>query len=135
MSIIFTLQSSQVASDVFGQDNLNNDFSYSIYGIQVLSGVFNVWLSWGVVSFSQLKFLSLLSAMAAVLFLGGSFLFMHLVVPIFSFLKLSSSLFLKSAILLSLGMISWSGHLLHVSIPALRFLSFGVSPDLIPSPI
>ena len=135
MSLTLTSQSSQVASDVFGQGNLNNDFSYSIYGIQVLSGVFNVWLSWGVVSLSQLKFLSVLSALAAGLFLGGNFLSMHLVVPISSLLKLSPSLFFKSAILLSLGMISWSGHILHVSVPTLRFLSFGVSPDLIPSPI
>jgi len=134
MSPAFTPQSSQVVSDVFGQGSLNNDFSYSAYGIRILSGVFNVWLSWGVMSSSQLKFLSLLSAMTAVLFLGGGFLSMHLVVPMPSSLKLSSSLFLKSAVLLSLGMISWSGHLLHVSIPALRFLSSGVSPDLIPSP-
>jgi photosystem I P700 chlorophyll a apoprotein A1 len=135
MSPAFTPQSSQVVSDVFGQGSLNNDFSYSAYGIRILSGVFNVWLSWGVVSSSQLKFLSVLSALAAGLFLGGGFLSMHLVVPIPSSLKLSPSLFLKSTILLSLGMISWSGHILHVSVPTLRFLSFGVSPDLIPSPI
>ena len=79
LALIFQL--SQVVSEIFGQGLINFDISNSAYGICTLSGVFNVYISWGIVSTSQLKSLALISALLAIVFLVGKFLYMYLVVP------------------------------------------------------
>ena len=132
--LALTFQLSQAASEIFGQGLINFETSNSAYGIYTLSGIFNVCLSWGIVSTSQLKFLALLSSLIALAFLVGKFLSTYIVVPSAKAFKFGYSFTLKALVLFSLGMISWSGHILHVSIPTVKLVSYSVSPDLIFSP-
>ena len=132
LALIFQL--SQVVSEIFGQGLINFDIYNSAYSICTLSGVFNVYLSCGIVYTSQLKSLALISALLAIVFLVGKFLSMYLVVPSAKTFKFGYSFTLKALVLFSLGMISWSGHILHVSIPTVKLISYSVSPDFILSP-
>merc|ERR1711933_450288 len=44
------------------------------------------------------------------------------------------SFFLKALVLFSLGMVSWSGHIFHISMPTLSLILCGVSPEILPAP-
>jgi hypothetical protein len=61
-------QSSQVVSEVLGQSLINYDYSYSSFGIRILSGLFNIWLSWGIVSSANLIFSTPIHATGFIVF-------------------------------------------------------------------
>ena len=73
-------------------------------------------------------------ASLSIVFLIGKFLSMYLVVPSAKTFKFGYSFTLKALVLFSLGMISWSGHILHVSIPTVKLISYSVYPYFILSP-
>jgi photosystem I P700 chlorophyll a apoprotein A1 len=90
-----------------------------------------MWRSQGLLTYGHLKCASLVSLIASVAFLGVAFYIMH-VWPISSNSSLLS--YRKLSLLFGLASISWSAHIVHISIPTNKLLDSGVDPYLIVSP-
>jgi photosystem I P700 chlorophyll a apoprotein A1 len=102
-------------------------------GIYLSSGLFQVWLSQGIVSISQLKSMTAACLVLSFGILVGSFLQMHLLNNL-SNKKFKTILPHHMSILLGLGSLSWSGHQIHISGPLTNLVGCGVDPSLIPNP-
>ena len=131
-----TSPSAQVVSEIVGQGDLNGDVGGYFQGIYVTSGLFNLWRSSGIISVFQLKCMYLLLlTLGGVCILGTYFHMNFLVYATPTPLSKIKSVSLHHVlILLGLGSIAWSGHLVHVAIPVASFLDSGVFPAFIPTP-
>jgi photosystem I P700 chlorophyll a apoprotein A1 len=107
---------SHLVWELVGQGVLNSDLGGLKEGIRITSGLFQVWLSQGIVSISQLKSMTAASMVLSLGMLVGSFLQMHLLNSV-SLKKFKTILPHHLCILLGLGSLSWSGHQIHISGP------------------
>jgi photosystem I P700 chlorophyll a apoprotein A1 len=107
---------SHLVWELVGQGVLNSDLGGLKEGIRITSGLFQVWLSEGIVSISQLKSISAASMVVSFSFLIGAFIKMHLLGGVAN-KKFKTILPHHLCILLGLGSLSWSGHQIHISGP------------------
>lgn len=132
---VHVLPSAQSVWHLVGQEILNGDVGGYHQGVYITSGLFHLWRTSGITNISQLKVLSIVLQLIALLLLIGSYLHMKPVsFPTYSSYSKIRSVNIHHILLLSgLGSISWSGHQVHVSIPMCRLLDSGIDPSVIPS--
>lgn len=119
--------SSQYASTIIGQSLLNGDTGSELSGTSIVTGIFSVYLTQGLINISCLK-------SASITLLGFSFLFLLLG---YSEMHLATSSVLRAehlVCLIGLASISWCGHIVHIASPSISLLAEGLSPtDILPS--
>ena len=127
--------SAQVVADVVGQGILNADVGGGFHGIQITSGLFQVWRGAGFTNSFQLYCTAIGSLVAAALMLFGGWFHYHKRAPKLEwFQNVESMLNHHLSGLFGLGSLAWAGHLIHVSLPVNKLLDAGVAPKDIPLP-
>ncbi len=127
--------SAQVVADVVGQGILNGDVGGGFHGIQITSGLFQVWRGAGFTNSFQLYCTAIGSLVAAALMLFGGWFHYHKRAPKLEwFQNVESMLNHHLSGLFGLGSLAWAGHLIHVSLPVNKLLDAGVAPKDIPLP-
>ena len=115
--------SAQVVWPIFGQEILNGDVGAGFHGIQITSGLFHVWRAWGFTNEYQLLCTAIGALVMAGLMLNAGVFHYHKAAPKLEwFQNVESMLNHHLAGLLGLGSLSWTGHLLHVSLPTTQLL-------------
>ncbi|NDE21989.1 MAG: photosystem I core protein PsaA, partial [Synechococcaceae bacterium WB9_3_282] len=110
--------SAQVVWPIFGQEILNGDMGAGFHGIQMTSGLFHVWRAWGFTNETQLLATAIGALVMAGLMLNAGVFHYHKAAPKLEwFQNVESMLNHHLAGLLGLGSLSWTGHLIHVSLP------------------
>jgi photosystem I P700 chlorophyll a apoprotein A1 len=123
--------SSHFVTDIVGQDIINADVGGYFSGLPIASGLFQIWRTHGMVSVSHLKLASFATMLFCLALITLGYVIMHLQ-PIRSYSRIVS---IRSALAIAgLSSLTWSGHILHISIPTNTLLSSGVDPSYIPSP-
>ncbi|MDB9358150.1 photosystem I core protein PsaA, partial [Nodularia spumigena CS-587/03] len=127
--------SAQVVWPIVGQDILNGDVGGGFRGIQITSGLFQVWRGWGITSSFQLYVTAIGGLVLAGLFLFAGWFHYHKRAPKLEwFQNVESMLNHHLAVLLGCGSLGWTGHLIHVSAPINKLLDAGVAAKDIPLP-
>jgi len=128
--------SAHVVSSLIGQDILNTSVqSNSFQGIYITSGLFQVWRASGTISVFQMKQQVVVASFGAASTLFAAYFHQHSKYPSLQFYQQFKCLSIHHLILLiGLGSISWSGHLVHISVPIASLLQAGISPEYIPVP-
>jgi photosystem I P700 chlorophyll a apoprotein A1 len=127
---------SQLVWEVVGQGVLNSDLGGYTQGIYITCGLFNVWLTEGIVTLNSLKGISAVGLILASLMVISAYIHMHVATTTSSgslYKKLKTILPHHISIMLGLGSLSWSGHQFHIALPSSLLLSSGVLPKMIPS--
>ncbi len=115
--------SAQQVWAVFGQEVLNGDMGAGFQGIQITSGLFQMWRAWGITSESQLMALAIGALVMAGLMLNAGVFHYHKAAPKLEwFQNVESMLNHHLAGLLGLGSLSWAGHVIHVSAPVTKLM-------------
>jgi photosystem I P700 chlorophyll a apoprotein A1 len=127
--------SAQVVWSVVGQDILNGDVGGGFRGIQITSGLFQMWRASGITNSTQL-FATAIGAlvMAGLMLFAGWFHYHKRAPKLEWFQNVESMMNHHLAGLLGLGSLSWAGHQIHVSLPINKLLDSGVAPKDIPLP-
>jgi photosystem I P700 chlorophyll a apoprotein A1 len=127
--------SAQVVWSVVGQDILNGDVGGGFHGIQITSGLFQVWRGWGMTSSFQLYVTAIGGLVMAGLMLFAGWFHYHKRAPKLEwFQNVESMLNHHLQVLLGCGSLGWAGHLIHVSLPTNKLLDAGVALKDIPLP-
>ncbi|MHC5611539.1 MAG: photosystem I core protein PsaA [Nostoc sp.] len=127
--------SAQVVWPIVGQDILNGDVGGGFHGIQITSGLFQVWRGWGITNSFQLYVTAIGGLVLAGLFLFAGWFHYHKRAPKLEwFQNVESMLNHHLQILLGCGSLGWAGHLIHVSAPTNKLLDAGVALKDIPLP-
>ncbi|MBN3958960.1 photosystem I core protein PsaA [Nostoc sp. NMS8] len=127
--------SAQVVWPIVGQDILNADVGGGFHGIQITSGLFQVWRGWGITNSFQLYVTAIGGLVLAGLFLFAGWFHYHKRAPKLEwFQNVESILNHHLQVLLGLGSLGWAGHLIHVSAPTNKLLDAGVAIKDIPLP-
>jgi photosystem I P700 chlorophyll a apoprotein A1 len=127
--------SAQVVWPIVGQDILNGDVGGGFHGIQITSGLFQIWRGWGITNSFQLYVTAIGGLVLAGLFLFAGWFHYHKRAPKLEwFQNVESMLNHHLAVLLGCGSLGWAGHLIHVSAPTNKLLDAGVSVKDIPLP-
>ncbi len=127
--------SAQVVWSVVGQDILNGDVGGGFHGIQITSGLFQVWRGWGITSSFQLYVTAIGGLVMAGLMLFAGWFHYHKRAPKLEwFQNVESMLNHHLSVLLGCGSLGWAGHLIHVSLPVNKLLDAGVALKDIPLP-
>ncbi|MEH1855223.1 MAG: photosystem I core protein PsaA [Nostoc sp.] len=127
--------SAQVVWPIVGQDILNGDVGGGFHGIQITSGLFQVWRGWGITNSFQLYCTAIGGLVLAGLFLFAGWFHYHKRAPKLEwFQNVESMLNHHLQVLLGLGSLGWAGHLIHVSAPTNKLLDAGVAIKDIPLP-
>jgi photosystem I P700 chlorophyll a apoprotein A1 len=127
--------SAQVVWPIVGQDILNGDVGGGFHGIQITSGLFQVWRGWGITNSFQLYVTAIGGLVLAGLFLFAGWFHYHKRAPKLEwFQNVESMLNHHLAVLLGCGSLGWAGHLIHVSAPINKLLDAGVAVKDIPLP-
>ncbi|MDB9378603.1 photosystem I core protein PsaA, partial [Nodularia sphaerocarpa] len=127
--------SAQVVWPIVGQDILNGDVGGGFRGIQITSGLFQVWRGWGITSSFQLYVTAIGGLVLAGLFLFAGWFHYHKRAPKLEwFQNVESMLNHHLAVLLGCGSLGWTGHLIHVSAPINKLMDAGVAVKDIPLP-
>ncbi|WP_016952350.1 photosystem I core protein PsaA [Anabaena sp. PCC 7108] len=127
--------SAQVVWPIVGQDILNGDVGGGFHGIQITSGLFQVWRGWGITSSFQLYVTAIGGLVLAGLFLFAGWFHYHKRAPKLEwFQNVESMLNHHLSVLLGCGSLGWAGHLIHVSAPVNKLLDAGVAIKDIPLP-
>jgi len=123
----------QLVWSIVGQDILLRDVGGYFQGIDITSGLFQLWRSSGMITQTQLKYACLgASLLGTVICILGSYFHMHISWPSsWYYMKFKSLSAHHLFVLFGLGSISWAGHLFHISMPVNRILDSGVDPALI----
>ena len=115
--------SAQQVWAVFGQEILNGDMGAGFQGIQITSGLFQMWRAWGITSETQLMALAIGALVMAGLMLNAGVFHYHKAAPKLEwFQNVESMLNHHLAGLLGLGSLSWAGHVIHVSAPVTKLM-------------
>ena len=115
--------SAQQVWAVFGQEVLNGDMGAGFQGIQITSGLFQMWRAWGITSETQLMALAIGALVMAGLMLNAGVFHYHKAAPKLEwFQDVESMLNHHLAGLLGLGSLSWAGHVIHVSAPVTKLM-------------
>jgi photosystem I P700 chlorophyll a apoprotein A1 len=127
--------SAQVVWPIVGQDILNGDVGGGFHGIQITSGLFQVWRGWGITNSFQLYVTAIGGLVLAGLFLFAGWFHYHKRAPKLEwFQNVESMLNHHLAVLLGCGSLGWTGHIIHVSAPINKLLDAGVAAKDIPLP-
>ncbi|MEO1404312.1 MAG: photosystem I core protein PsaA [Cyanobacteria bacterium J06635_1] len=127
--------SAQVVWPIFGQEILNADVGGGFHGIQITSGLFQLWRGAGYTNSAQLAATAVGALVAAGLMLNAGVFHYHIKAPKLEwFQNVESMLNHHLAGLFGLGSLSWAGHLIHVAVPVNKLLDSGVAPGDIPLP-
>ncbi|BAZ79094.1 photosystem I core protein PsaA [Sphaerospermopsis kisseleviana CS-549] len=127
--------SAQTVWPIVGQDILNGDMGGGFHGIQITSGLFQVWRGWGITSSFQLYVTAIGGLVLAGLFLFAGWFHYHKRAPKLEwFQNVESMLNHHLSVLLGCGSLGWTGHLIHVSAPVNKLLDAGVAIKDIPLP-
>ena len=127
--------SAQVVWSIVGQEILNGDTGGNFQGLQITSGLFQVWRASGIVSEFQLYVTAFAGLIfAGLLFFAGWFHYHKAAPKLEWFQNVESMLNHHLSGLLGLGCLSWAGHQVHVALPINKLLDSGVSPKDIPLP-
>ncbi len=127
--------SAQVVWPVFGQEILNADVGGGFHGIQITSGLFQLWRASGITNTTQLYATAIGGLVMAALMLFAGWFHYHKAAPKLEwFQNVESMLNHHLAGLLGLGSLSWAGHQIHVAVPINKLLDAGVAPQDIPLP-
>ncbi|QSJ17906.1 photosystem I core protein PsaA [Nostoc sp. UHCC 0702] len=127
--------SAQVVWPIVGQDILNADVGGGFHGIQITSGLFQVWRGWGITNSFQLYVTAIGGLVLAGLFLFAGWFHYHKRAPKLEwFQNVESMLNHHLQVLLGCGSLGWAGHLIHVSAPTNKLLDAGVALKDIPLP-
>jgi photosystem I P700 chlorophyll a apoprotein A1 len=127
--------SAQVVWPIVGQDILNGDVGGGFHGIQITSGLFQVWRGWGITNSFQLYVTAIGGLVLAGLFLFAGWFHYHKRAPKLEwFQNVESMLNHHLAVLLGCGSLGWTGHLIHVSAPINKLLDAGVPLKDVPLP-
>merc|ERR1711933_600143 len=127
---------SQYVWEVVSQGTLNAELGGFSQGIYITSGLFNIWITQGIISLNTLKGISTVGLLGAGLILVSSFLHMHISIQHETgglYKKLKTILPYYLSIMLGLELSSWSGHEVHIANPTLKMLERGIEPGIIPS--
>ncbi|MEO1590910.1 MAG: photosystem I core protein PsaA [Cyanobacteria bacterium J06632_22] len=127
--------SAQVVWDIFGQGILNGDVGGGFEGIQITSGLFQMWRASGITNSYQLYCTAIGGLVMAGLMLFAGWFHYHKKAPKLEwFQNVESMLNHHLAGLFGLGSLGWAGHQIHVSAPINNLLDSGVAPQDIPLP-
>jgi len=127
--------SAQVVWPVVGQEILNGDVGGGFQGVQITSGLFQLWRADGIVSELQLFRTAIGSlTLARLIFFGGWFHYHKAAPRLEWFQNVESIINHHLSGLLGLGSIAWAGHQIHIAVPVNRLLDNGVDPKEIPLP-
>ena len=127
--------SAQVVWPVVGQEILNGDVGGNFQGVQITSGLFQIWRSSGIVSEFQLYITAIAGFLFALLLFFAGWFHYHKAAPKLEwFQNVESTLNHHLSGLLGLGCLSWAGHQIHVSLPINKLLDSGINPNDIPLP-
>ena len=108
----------QVVWPIVGQEMLNADLGANYHGIQITSGIFQMWRGWGVTNETELMALAIGALLMAAIMLHGGIYHYHRAAPkIDWFRNLESMLNHHIAGLVGLGSIAWAGHCIHIGAP------------------
>ncbi|MEO0397079.1 MAG: photosystem I core protein PsaA [Cyanobacteria bacterium P01_A01_bin.137] len=127
--------SAQVVWPIVGQEILNADVGGGFQGIQITSGLFQMWRGEGFTHEFQLYWTAMGALVMAALMLFAGWFHYHVRAPKLAwFQNVQSMLNHHLAGLLGLGSLGWAGHLIHVALPTNKLLDAGVSLQDIPLP-
>lgn len=127
--------SSHVVWNVVNQGILNADLGDGFAGIRVTSGWFNLWRACGITTESELYATAIVSLIMSFTMATAGWYHYHRRAPKLAFFSSTGSMLNHHlAGLLGLGTLSWSGHLIHISLPINNLLDKGVPPTEIPLP-
>ncbi|MEO1068685.1 MAG: photosystem I core protein PsaA, partial [Cyanobacteria bacterium J06638_6] len=127
--------SAQVVWPIFGQELLNADMGDGFRGIQITSGLFQMWRGEGFTHEFQLFWTAMGALVMAALMLFAGWFHYHVRAPKLEwFQNVQSMLNHHLAGLLGLGSLGWAGHLIHVAVPTNKLLDAGVPLDKVPLP-
>jgi photosystem I P700 chlorophyll a apoprotein A1 len=127
--------SAQVVWDIFGQEILNADVGGGFHGIQITSGLFQLWRGAGFTNTYQLYVTAIGGLVMAGLMLFAGWFHYHKAAPKLEwFQNVESMMNHHLSGLFGLGSLGWAGHQIHVSLPVNELLDRGVPADKIPLP-
>ena len=127
--------SAQVVWPIVGQEILNADVGGGFHGIQITSGLFQLWRASGITNTTQLYATAIGGLVMAGLMLFAGWFHYHKAAPKLEwFQNVESMLNHHLAGLFGLGSLAWAGHQIHVAAPINALLDAGVSPKDIPLP-
>jgi photosystem I P700 chlorophyll a apoprotein A1 len=127
--------SAQVVWSIVGQEVLNGDVGGGFQGVQITSGLFQLWRASGITSELQLYSTAVVGLLlSGIVFFSGWFHYHKAAPRIEWFQNVESMLNHHLAGLLGLGSLAWAGHQIHISIPVNTLLDAGVDPEEIPLP-
>ena len=110
--------SAQVVWPIFGQEILNGDVGAGFHGIQITSGLFQMWRAEGFTQEYELLVTAIGGLVAAGLMLAAGAFHYHKAAPKLEwFQNVESMLNHHLAGLIGLGSLGWAGHVIHVSLP------------------
>ncbi len=112
------------------QDVVNMDLGAYSAGLQVTSGIFQVWRAWGMTSGEQLFALAIGTLLFGLLMLVAGWYHHHRAIPNAAwFNDVDAILSHHLTAVVGLGSIAWAGHLVHVAIPVDACLRLGMDPE------
>jgi photosystem I P700 chlorophyll a apoprotein A1 len=127
--------SAQVVWPIFGQDILNGDMGGGFHGIQITSGLFQLWRAAGFTNEFQLYCTAIGGLVMAALMIFAGWFHYHVRAPKLEwFQNVESMMNHHLAGLLGLGSLGWAGHQIHVALPINKLLDAGVAPRDVPLP-
>lgn len=127
--------SAQVVWSIVGQEVLNGDVGGGFQGVQITSGLFQLWRASGITSELQLYSTAIVGLiLSRAIFFSGWFHYHKSAPRLEWFQNVESILNHHLAGLLGLGSLAWAGHQVHIAIPVNVLLDAGVDPKEIPLP-
>ncbi|MBP0007116.1 MULTISPECIES: photosystem I core protein PsaA [unclassified Roseofilum] len=127
--------SAQVVWPIVGQDILNGDVGGGFHGIQITSGLFQLWRASGFTNSYQLYCTAIGGLVMAGLMLFAGWFHYHKAAPKLEwFQNVESMMNHHLSVLLGCGSLGWAGHQIHVSLPINKLLDSGVALKDIPLP-
>jgi photosystem I P700 chlorophyll a apoprotein A1 len=125
----------QVVWPIVGQEILNSDVGGGFQGVQITSGLFQIWRARGITIESQLYSTAIGGIILAVtVFFAGWFHYHKMSPRLEWFQDVESILNHHLSGLLGLGSLAWAGHQIHIAAPVNLLLDAGVDPREIPFP-
>ena len=108
---------------IVGQEMLNGDLGANYNGIQISSGIFQMWRAWGITNESELMALAIGAVVMAALMLHAGIFHYHKAAPKMEwFQDVESMMNHHLAGLLGLGSLAWAGHTIHIGAPTAAIL-------------
>ena len=127
--------SAQVVWPIFGQEILNADMGDGFRGIQITSGLFQMWRGAGFTHEFQLFWTAIGALVMAALMLFAGWFHYHVRAPKLEWFRNWESMMNHHlAGLLGMGSLGWAGHLIHVALPTNKLLDAGVAIKDVPLP-